>query len=156
MFSLPDNRPAGTSAGTADPEKYIPESQRHALTLPATAGIVDDCTHVRGRSVGMAWSRRLRILMAIIGVWGAGVLLSFAVNRMQIVSVAEQAHARWSILPYRITSSRLYMPCVMTPAVCSTVFRKVRPGISASVWTITNNFLMRCCLVWRSEQSPHT
>ncbi|MFX5085178.1 hypothetical protein ABTC40_21275, partial [Acinetobacter baumannii] len=31
--------------------------------------------------------------MTIIVVWGAGMLLSFTVNRQQIVSVAEQAHA---------------------------------------------------------------
>ncbi len=95
MFSLPENQPAGTSAGTADAEQYIPESQRHALTLPATwQGIVDDCTRVRGRRVGMAWEQTLAwTLMAIIGLWGAGTLLSFAVNRSQIVSVAQQAHA---------------------------------------------------------------
>ncbi|WP_353797398.1 ImcF-related family protein [Enterobacter cloacae] len=95
MFSLPENQPAGTSAGTADAEQYIPESQRHALTLPATwQGIVDDCTRVRGRRVGMAWEQTLAwALMVITGLWGMGTLLSFAVNRMQIVSVAEQAHA---------------------------------------------------------------
>lgn len=57
-------------------------------------GIVDDCTRVRGRRVGMAWEQTLAwTLMAIMGIWGAGTLLSFAVNRQQIVSVAEQAHA---------------------------------------------------------------
>lgn len=78
MFSLTENQPAGTSAGTADAEKFIPGSQHHALTLPATwQGIVDDCTRVRGRRVGMAWERTLAwTLMAIIGVWGAGTLLS--------------------------------------------------------------------------------
>jgi type VI secretion system protein ImpL len=72
MFSLPENKSASTSAGTADAEQYIPESQRHALTLPATwQGIVDDCTRVRGRRVGMAWERTLAwTLMTIIGVWG--------------------------------------------------------------------------------------
>lgn len=55
MFSLPDSHPLHTSEGTADPEKYIPESQRHALALSVTwQGIVDDCTRVRGRRVGMA------------------------------------------------------------------------------------------------------
>ncbi|MEE9659085.1 ImcF-related family protein [Enterobacter cloacae complex sp. CARB60] len=95
MFSLPDSQPIHTSEGTAGAEKYVSESQRHALTLPATwQGIVDDCTRVRGRRVGMAWEQTLAwTLMTIIGVWGAGILLSFAVNRMQIVSVAEQAHA---------------------------------------------------------------
>ncbi|MBE3513765.1 ImcF-related family protein [Enterobacter cloacae complex sp. I2] len=109
MFSLPENQPAGTSAGTADAEQYIPESQRHALTLPATwQGIVDDCTRVRGRRVGMAWEQTLAwILMAIIGVWGAGTLLSFAVNRLQIVSVAQQAHAlveHPSVSDYQLTA----------------------------------------------------
>lgn len=109
MFSLPENQPAGTSAGTADAEQYIPESQRHALTLPATwQGIVDDCTRVRGRRVGMAWEQTLAwTLMAIIGLWGAGTLLSFAVNRSQIVSVAQQAHAlveHPSVSDYQLTA----------------------------------------------------
>ncbi|WNP34892.1 ImcF-related family protein [Enterobacter kobei] len=88
MFSLAANKPADT-------EKYVPESQCHALTLPVTwQGIVDDCTRVRGRRVGMAWEQTLAwTLIAIIGVWGAGTLLSFAVNRSQIVSIAQQAHA---------------------------------------------------------------
>jgi len=99
MFSLPQSQPAedpeGATPVTAGEEKFIPASQRHALTLPATwQGVVDDCTRVRGRRVGMAWEQTLAwSLMAIIGIWGAGTLLSFAVNRLQIVSVAEQAHA---------------------------------------------------------------
>ncbi|RKQ41413.1 ImcF-related family protein [Enterobacter sp. R1(2018)] len=109
MFSLPKSHHIHTSEGTADAEKYIPESQRHALTLPATwQGIVDDCTRVRGRRVGMAWEQTLAwVLMAIIGVWGAGTLLSFAVNRQQIVSVAEQAHAlveHPSVSDYQLTA----------------------------------------------------
>ena len=100
MFSLPENKPAaiaGETAGAtpADAEKYIPESQRHALTLPVTwQGIVNDCTRVRGRRVGMAWERTAAwALMAVVGVWAAGMLLSFAVNRQQIISIAGQAHA---------------------------------------------------------------
>lgn len=109
MFSLPGNKHADTLQGTADAENYVPESQRHALTLPVTwQGIVDDCTRVRGRRVGMAWEQTLaRTLMTIIGVWGAGTLLSFAVNRMQIVSVAEQAHAlveHPSVSDYQLTA----------------------------------------------------
>lgn len=114
MFSLPENKPASTAGETAgaapaDVEKYIPESQRHALTLPVTwQGIVDDCTRVRGRRVGMAWEQTLAwTLMAIIGVWGAGTLLSFAVNRLQIVSVAQQAHAlveHPSVSDYQLTA----------------------------------------------------
>ncbi|HBU7565820.1 TPA: type VI secretion protein VasK [Enterobacter cloacae] len=109
MFSLPEKKTAGTSASTADAEQYIPGSQRHALTLPATwQGIVDDCPRVRGRRVGMAWEQTLAwTLMAIIGIWGAGTLLSFAVNRSHIVSVAQQAHAlveHPSVSDYQLTA----------------------------------------------------
>lgn len=109
MFSLPEKKTAGTSASTADAEQYIPGSQRHALTLPATwQGIVDDCPRVRGRRVGIAWEQTLAwTLMVITGIWGAGTLLSFAVNRSQIVSVAQQAHAlveHPSVSDYQLTA----------------------------------------------------
>nr|WP_262805774.1 ImcF-related family protein [Enterobacter quasiroggenkampii] len=109
MFSLPESYPVHTTEGTAEPEKYIPESQRHAFALPVTwQGIVDDCIRVRGRRVGMAWEQTLAwTLMTIIGIWGAGILLSFAINRMQIVSVAEQAHAlveHPSVSDYQLTA----------------------------------------------------
>nr|WP_262778465.1 ImcF-related family protein [Enterobacter quasiroggenkampii] len=109
MFSLPESYPVHTTEGTAEPEKYIPESQRHAFALPVTwQGIVDDCIRVRGRRVGMAWEQTLAwTLMTIIGIWGAGILLSFAINRMQIVSVAEQAHAlveHSSVSDYQLTA----------------------------------------------------
>ena len=114
MFSLPENKPADIEEGAAgaasvNAEKYVPESQRHALTLPVIwQGVVDDCSRVRGRRVGMAWEQTLAwTLMAIIGVWGAGILLSFAVNRMQIVSVAGQAHAlvdHPSVSDYQLTA----------------------------------------------------
>ncbi|HHT7469790.1 ImcF-related family protein [Raoultella planticola] len=114
MFSLPGDKTADTSEraaapASADAEKYVPESQRHALTLPVSwQGIVDDCARIRGRRVGMAWEQTLAwTLMAIIGVWGVGTLLSFSVNRMQIVSVAEQAHAlveHPSVSDYQLTA----------------------------------------------------
>ncbi|MGG7778407.1 type VI secretion protein VasK [Klebsiella aerogenes] len=113
IFSLPENKPAETpeveAAASANPEKFIPESQRHTLTLSETwQGIVDDCTRIRGRRVGMAWEQTLAwTLMTIVGVWGVGILLSFAVNRMQIVSVAGQAHAlveHPSVSDYQLTA----------------------------------------------------
>lgn len=113
MFSLPQSQlaedPEGTTPVAAGEEKFIPASQRHALTLPVTwQGIVDDCTRVRGRRVGMAWEQTLAwSLMTIIGIWGTGTLLSFAVNRLQIVSVAEQAHAlveHPSVSDYQLTA----------------------------------------------------
>lgn len=100
MFSLPENKPADMTEGaagatSADAEKYVPESQRHALTLPVTwQGIVDDCTRVRGRRVGMAWEQTLAwSIMAVLSIWGAGLLLSFALNYSQISSVASKAQA---------------------------------------------------------------
>ncbi|MFL4367052.1 ImcF-related family protein [Enterobacter asburiae] len=103
IFScLPDKK-------STDAESSIASVPRHALTLPVTwQSIIEDCTRVRGRRVGMAWEQTIAwALMAIIGVWGAGTLLSFAVNRQQIVSVAEQAHAlveHPSVSDYQLTA----------------------------------------------------
>lgn len=109
MFSLPENKPADPSGGTADPEKYVLESQRHALTLPVTwQGIVDDCIRVRGRRVGMAWEQMLAWgIMGVIGIWGAGMLLSFTLNYSQISSVASKAHdlvEHPSVSDYQLTA----------------------------------------------------
>ncbi|WP_449557012.1 ImcF-related family protein [Huaxiibacter chinensis] len=84
-------------------------SHKHALTFPASwQGVIDDCTRVRGRRVGMPWEQTVAwILMAGIGIWGAGTLLSFTMNRLQIVSVAEQAHAlveHPSVSDYQLTA----------------------------------------------------
>nr|WP_154324527.1 ImcF-related family protein [Pantoea sp. 201603H] len=93
VFSLPADLSEDAAAVAA--ENDVPESQRHALTLPASwQGVVNDCGRLRGRRVGLAWEQTLGwTLMTILGVWGAGLLLSFALNRHQIVSVAEKAHA---------------------------------------------------------------
>lgn len=109
MFSLPESKPADTSGGTSSAEKYVPESQRHALTLPvAWQGVVDDCTRVRGHRVGMAWEQMLAWgLMGAIGIWGAGMLLSFILNYSQISSVASKAHDlvdHASVSDYQLTA----------------------------------------------------
>ncbi|MEB7543530.1 ImcF-related family protein [Enterobacter huaxiensis] len=109
MFSLPESKPADTSGGTSSAEKYVPESQRHALTLPvAWQGVVDDCTRVRGHRVGMAWEQMLAWgLMGAIGIWGAGMLLSFILNYSQISSVASKAHDlvdHASVSEYQLTA----------------------------------------------------
>jgi type VI secretion system protein ImpL len=110
MYSLPSDTTVETAgAALADAEKYLPESQRHALTLPLTwQGIVDDCTRVRGRRVGMAREQTLAwTLMTIIGLWGAGLLLSFGTHYYQISSVANKAHAlveHPSVSDYQLTA----------------------------------------------------
>jgi len=85
-FSLPQH--------PQEREDKFPALQ-HALTLPAVwQGVIDDCTRIRGRRVGMAWERSLALTaMAVMGVWGAGMLIAFMVNRAQMVSVAEKVQA---------------------------------------------------------------
>ncbi|MDM3395345.1 MULTISPECIES: ImcF-related family protein [Citrobacter] len=109
MFSLSGSQSPENAVAYTDAENYVPESQRHALTLPATwQGIVDDCPRVRGRRVGMAWEQTLAwILMIIIGVWGGGTLLSFSLNYGQISSVATKARnlvEHPSVSDYQLTT----------------------------------------------------
>ncbi len=96
MFS-PVNKPGSPSeeAGKNVAESAIPAAHKHALTFPATwLGVTEDCTRVRGRRVGMAWEQTLAWgIMAVLGIWGAGLLLSFALNYSHISSVANKAHA---------------------------------------------------------------
>ena len=94
MFS-PVNKPESPSeeAGKNVAESAIPAAHKHALTFRATwLGVTEDCTRVHGRRVGMAWEQTLAWgIMAVLGIWGAGLLLSFAVNYNQISSVANKA-----------------------------------------------------------------
>lgn len=85
MFSLPDKGEASDSQALS--------AYPHALTLPAHwQGIIRDCPRVPGRRVRAAGEQALVWTMAvIIGLWGAGLLLSFMVNRYQMVTVAEKA-----------------------------------------------------------------
>ncbi|MNG72398.1 hypothetical protein D3C79_308230 [compost metagenome] len=96
MFS-PVNKPGSPSdeAGKNVAESTIPAAHKHALTFPATwQGVTEDCTRVRGRRVGMAWEQTLAWgIMTVLGIWGAGLLLSFALNYSQISSVANKARS---------------------------------------------------------------
>ncbi|WP_404851433.1 MULTISPECIES: ImcF-related family protein [unclassified Enterobacter] len=89
MFSLESEPEPSQAEDDAD------NAHRHAMTFPATwQGVTDDCTRVRGRRVGLPWQQTLAwTLMASIGLWGAGMLLSFTLNQYQISSVATKAHA---------------------------------------------------------------
>ena len=80
MFSLPS-------------DARVSASHDHAVTLSNSwDGIVNASRHISGHRIGMPWQRVLAwALMAFIGLWGAGLLLSFALNRQQIVSMAEKA-----------------------------------------------------------------
>lgn len=90
MFSLASALPAdGQSV-----ESAISSVHKQAMTLPASwQGVIDDCTRVCGRRVGMAWEQTLAwVMIAAVGIWGAGTLLSFTLNYSQISSVANKAH----------------------------------------------------------------
>ncbi|HEY3590271.1 MAG TPA: type VI secretion protein VasK, partial [Buttiauxella sp.] len=56
MFSLETrSEPAGADFGNT-----VPATHNHALTVPAAwQGVINDCAHVRGRRVGMAWEQTL-------------------------------------------------------------------------------------------------
>jgi type VI secretion system protein ImpL len=90
MFSLPEN-----NSGEETKENAFPALHQHALTLSdAWQGVLNDLPRARGRRVGMPWEHTLAVtLMALIGLWGVGMLLSFVANRQQIVTVADKAHA---------------------------------------------------------------
>ncbi|AIN15731.1 ImcF-related family protein [Yersinia pseudotuberculosis] len=81
MFSLPD-----TSASAA-------RVHEKSWTAPDRwQGVLDDCRSARGRRVGLPWEQTLCYsLLALIVLWGVGSVVSFAVNRHQMVSAAQQA-----------------------------------------------------------------
>lgn len=64
----------------------------HRWSAPAVwQGIIADCGRARGVPVGGAWRRSLGVgLLALIALWAAGSLLSFIVNRQQIVSATQR------------------------------------------------------------------
>ncbi|WP_186370252.1 ImcF-related family protein [Yersinia bercovieri] len=81
MFSLPA---VSTSAARVH-EKNWTASDRWQ-------GVLDDCRSARGRSVGLPWEQTVCYsLLALIVLWGVGSVVSFAVNRHQMVSAAQQA-----------------------------------------------------------------
>lgn len=81
MFSLPA---VSTSAARVH-EKNWTASDRWQ-------GVLDDCRSARGRRVGLPWEQTLCYsLLALIVLWGVGSVVSFAVNRHQMVSAAQQA-----------------------------------------------------------------
>lgn len=87
-FSLENREGAGESAAAP-----LVAGRKNTLALPATwQAIIDDCGRVRGRRVGFAWERMPAWgLMGVIGIWGAGLLISFALNWQQISTVASKA-----------------------------------------------------------------
>lgn len=110
MFSLadkPDLSPAKAEKEAS--ERGALPMHKHALTVPAIwKGITDDCTSIRGHRVGMAWEQTLAwALMAIMGVWGVGLLITFAINWHQISTVATTARAlveHPSVSDYQLTA----------------------------------------------------
>ena len=97
MFSLPEPR-------TVDPYQEAdtsPVGQPHLLTLPATGW---GSSMTAAVYAGITWEWRgsgpACGLLAILGLWAAGLLLSFALNYSQIASVAGKARDRWPTLRF--------------------------------------------------------
>lgn len=62
------------------------------LSPPAWQALEEDCLRIHARKIGFHWQRVLRlILLALVLLWGAGTLLSLAVNRAQIYQAQETA-----------------------------------------------------------------
>ncbi|WP_425606929.1 ImcF-related family protein [Chimaeribacter arupi] len=83
MFSLPLSQKENAEEG----------GHEHAWGAPAIwQGVLTDCTGTRGVWVGLPWQRTLGFsLLGIIALCAAGSLISFAVNRQQMISAAAQA-----------------------------------------------------------------
>lgn len=85
MFSLPD---------VCNPTIPPMDAHKNAWTAPASwQGVLDDCRTARGRRVGLPWEQTLCFaLLTLVVLWGAGGVVSFAVNRHQMVAAAGLAH----------------------------------------------------------------
>ena len=82
MFSPP--LAPGTTAGEAP--------HPHRWSAPAVwQGVTADCAQARGVRAGLPWQRASGVIaLSLMALWGAGSLVSFAVNRQHVVSAAEQ------------------------------------------------------------------
>nr|WP_196550184.1 ImcF-related family protein [Klebsiella oxytoca]MBG2651666.1 type VI secretion protein VasK [Klebsiella oxytoca] len=81
MFSPP--LAPGTTAGEAP--------HPHRWSAPAVwQGVTADCAQARGVRAGLPWQRTSGVIaLSLMALWGAGSLVSFAVNRQHIVSAAQ-------------------------------------------------------------------
>ncbi|WP_316503252.1 hypothetical protein, partial [Klebsiella oxytoca] len=60
----------------------------HRWSAPAVwQGVTADCAQARGVRAGLPWQRTSGVIaLSLMALWGAGSLVSFAVNRQHIVS----------------------------------------------------------------------
>ncbi|MFA8088210.1 ImcF-related family protein [Klebsiella oxytoca] len=81
MFS-PPLAPDTTAGETPHP---------HRWSAPAVwQGVTADCAQARGVRAGLPWQRASGVIaLSLMALWGAGSLVSFAVNRQHVVSAAQ-------------------------------------------------------------------
>ncbi|VDY52069.1 ImcF-related family protein [Klebsiella oxytoca] len=81
MFS-PPLAPGTTAGETPHP---------HRWSAPAVwQGVTADCAQAQGVRAGLPWQRTSGVIaLSLMALWGAGSLVSFAVNRQHIVSAAQ-------------------------------------------------------------------
>lgn len=79
------------SSGTSDLPAFTLYSARHWQPDASWSALLTDCKQARGLRPGVPWlAGACWALAGLMVLWGAGTLLSFAVNRHQIATVAEQ------------------------------------------------------------------
>ena len=63
----------------------------HRWSAPAVwQGVTADCAQARGVRAGLPWQRASGVIaLSLMALWGAGSLVSFAVNRQHVVSAAQ-------------------------------------------------------------------
>ena len=107
------------------------------------AGIIADCG--ARVPVGVAWRRSLGVgLLALFGLWAAGSLLSFIVNRQQIVSATQ----RVQLLRQPVVNDQQLIDLQVLRNDIGRLQNQLAngaPGISALVLIIMRRFLPRCC-----------
>lgn len=97
IFSLAERKTADALVSSA-PSAFVPSgsdalpSGSHALAAPQIwQNMAQNSARLRGERVGMAWQRTLVLtLWGLLGIWGGGTLLSFALNYGQISSVGQK------------------------------------------------------------------
>ncbi|MBV4413281.1 type VI secretion protein VasK [Enterobacteriaceae bacterium YMB-R22] len=102
VFSpLPEAPPESDAARASSPSSDKPDapaftlfSARHWQPDASWSALLADCKQARGLRPGVPWlAGACWTLAGLMTLWGAGMLLSFAVNRHQIADVAAQAQS---------------------------------------------------------------
>ncbi len=89
-----DSRHASSLSSSYAEPLFTPVSARHWQPDASWSALLADCKQARGIRPGVPWlAGACWALAGLMVLWGAGTLLSFAVNRQQIVTAADQVQS---------------------------------------------------------------